>query len=209
MIDRINPTLRKLPAWPLYVFVVAMIVYLFWKGQSGALGPEPIKALEHELGRLSLQFLVAGLAVTPLRRFTGLNLIKFRRAIGLTAFYFMLAHLLVWLVLDLQSWQLIWKDIVKRPYITIGMVGFLMCLPLALTSNNWSLRKLGPRWRKLHRLVYPVCLLGAVHFVMVVKGWQVEPLVYLALVAGLLVLRRVPRKAAPRRQPLRPAPGAS
>jgi len=87
---------------------------------------------------------------------------------------------------------------VKRPYITIGMVGFLLMLPLAATSNNWSVRKLGPRWRQLHKLTYAVVLLGALHFVMLAKGFQLEPLVYLGIVLGLLALR-LPRAGGKRR----------
>jgi sulfoxide reductase heme-binding subunit YedZ len=165
------------------------MVWLFWLGLSGGLGAEPIKALEHRYGLLGLQLLVGGLSITPLRRFGGVNLLRFRRAVGLLAFGYIAAHLLVWLVLDLRSFSLIWQDIVKRPYITIGMAGFLCLVPLAVTSNGWSVRKLGPDWRRLHRLTYVAVVLGAVHFVMVAKGWQLEPLAYLAGALGLVALR--------------------
>jgi sulfoxide reductase heme-binding subunit YedZ len=133
--------------------------------------------------------LIAVLAVTPLRNLTDVSLIRFRRAMGLLTFYYIAAHLAVWLFLDVQIAAQIWADIVKRPYITIGMAGFVLMLPLAITSNNLSIRKLGPRWRRLHKLIYPVALLGAVHFVMLRKGWQVEPLLYLGGIALLLALR--------------------
>ena len=139
---------------------------------TGGLGVEPIKALEHEYGKLALQLLVFGLAISPLRRHIGLNLMKFRRAIGVLTFSFAALHLLVWLVLDVQVPSEIWADIVKRPYITVGMAAFALILPLAVTSNNWSVRRLGSRWRKLHRLVYPAAILGAVHYVMLTKGFQ-------------------------------------
>jgi len=135
--------------------------------------------------------------VTPLRRFTGISLIRFRRLLGLLAFYYISMHLLVWLVLDIQDPARIWADIVKRPYITVGMIGFLLLVPLALTSNNASIRKLGVRWRQLHMLVYPAVILGAVHFVMLRKGWQIEPLVYLGLFVAVLALRL--KVALPRR----------
>lgn len=155
---------------------------------------EPIKALEHELGELALKFLVAGLAVTPLRRFTGINLLKFRRAIGLIAFYYVSCHLLVWLVLDVQLPSQIWADIVKRPYITVGMAAFVLLIPLAATSNTLSLRRMGPvAWRRLHKLVYPAVILGAVHYLMLMKGFQIEPLIYLVLILGLL-LARLPKQ---------------
>ncbi len=127
--------------------------------------------------------------ITPLRVWAGINLIRFRRAVGLLAFYYISAHLLAWLLLDIRDPARIWADIVKRPYITIGMLGFLTLVPLAITSNNASIRKLGARWRKLHWLVYAAVPLGAVHFVMLRKGWQIEPLVYLAIVAALLAVR--------------------
>lgn len=182
-----------MPTWPIYAAGFVQVGWLFWLGTSGNLGVDPVKTLEHRYGLLALQLLVAGLAVTPLRRFVGLNLIRFRRAIGLMAFYVLIAHVLVWLVLDLQSPAAAWADIVKRPYITIGMAAFLLLVPLALTSTDGAVRRLGSAWRRLHRLVYPAVLLGGVHFAMLVKGWQIEPFVYLGLAGGLILLRAVPR----------------
>ena len=192
--DRFNAWLRLIPAWLVYLLGVAHILWLFWLGATGGLGIEPISALEHKLGETGLKLLLVGLAITPLRRYGGINLIRFRRAVGLTAFLYITVHLTVWLVLDLQSFARIWSDILKRPYITVGMLGFLLMIPLAVTSNNWSVRKLGQVWRKMHKLVYLVAVLGALHFVMLVKGFQIEPLVYLALVLGLLALRLKIRK---------------
>jgi len=192
--DQVNLLLRRIPVWAVYVLGALPAPWLFYQGLTGGLGVEPIKALEHEYGELALQLLILGLAITPLRRYTGLNLLKFRRAIGLLTFFYVTCHLLVWLVLDVQILAQIWADIVKRPYITIGMVGFVLMLPLALTSNNWSLRKLGPKWRLLHRATYVIAVLGAVHFVMLVKGFQIEPLLYLATVLMLLALRYKPRR---------------
>ena len=186
----INGAIRKVPVWPLYLAGALPPVWLFYLGLTGGLGPEPIKELEHRLGELGLQALVAALAVTPIRRFTGVSLLKFRRAIGLIAFYFIACHLLVWLVLDIRDPARIWADIVKRPYITIGMVGFALLVPLALTSNDRSVRKLGAAaWRRVHWLAYPATVLGAVHFVMLSRGWQIEPMLYLAAVVVLLLAR--------------------
>jgi methionine sulfoxide reductase heme-binding subunit len=197
-VERVNTALRRVPAWVLYIVGPLPALWFLWLGLTGGLGVEPIRGLEHELGQFALKLMIAGLAITPLRRLAGLNLIRYRRAIGLLAFFYVLLHLAVWLFLDLQSWGLIRADILKRPYITIGMLAFLLMIPLALTSNNRSVRKLGPSWRRLHRLTYPAVLLGAIHFVMLVKGWQAEPLVYLAVILGLLALRlrRAPRRAA-------------
>ena len=185
----VNQILRKIPIWVVYLLGALPAPWLLYLAVTGGLGVEPIKALEHELGELALQLLILGLAVTPLRRHLGLNLMKFRRAIGVLTFVYISLHLLVWLVLDVQLPSQIWADIVKRPYITVGMAAFLLMLPLAVTSNNWSVRRLGPSWRKLHRLVYPAALLGALHYVMLAKGFQIEPLIYLVIILGLLVLR--------------------
>ena len=188
----INRVLRKLPPWTLYIAGALWAGWMFWRALNGQLGIEPVERLEHEYGALALKLIVLGLAVTPLRRLTGLNLMRFRRAIGVTAFFLVLAHLLVWAVLDVQSLDRVWADIVKRPYVTIGMAAFLLLLPLALTSNNWSVRRLGPRWRLLHKLTYPAAVLGALHFVWLVKGFQIEPLLYLAGIVTLLALRLKP-----------------
>ena len=127
--------------------------------------------------------------MTPLRRYLGLNLMKFRRAIGLLTFYYIVCHLLVWAILDVQIVSEMWADIIKRPYITIGMAAFVLMLPLAITSNNWSVRQLGRKWRSLHKLVYAAAVLGGLHFVMLAKGFQIEPLIYLGVILGLLALR--------------------
>lgn len=193
LVDTINAAARKLPTWPLYVLGALPPVWYLYLGFTGGLGVEPISELEHRLGLLALQVLIAGLIVTPLRRWTGINLIRFRRMLGLLAFYYISMHLLAWLVLDLRDPARIWADILKRPYITIGMAGFLMLVPLAVTSNNASIRKLGARWRQLHWLVYPAVVAGGLHFVILRKGWQVEPLVYLGVVVLLLGVRLIPR----------------
>lgn len=186
----VNGALRRVPVWPVYLAGALPPLWFLYLGLTGGLGVEPIKELEHRLGEIGLQALIAALAVTPLRKFTGVSLLKFRRAIGLIAFYYITCHLLTWLVLDVQDPARIWADIVKRPYVTIGMAGFLLLVPLAVTSNNRSVRRLGPvRWRRVHRLAYPATVLGAIHFVWLAKGFQIEPLVYLALILGLLALR--------------------
>lgn len=200
LVDTINSAARKLPTWPLYILGALPPVWYLYLGFTGGLGVEPISELEHRLGLLALQVLIAGLIVTPLRRWTGINLIRFRRMLGLLAFYYISVHLLAWLVLDVREPARIWADLVKRPYITIGMAGFLLLVPLALTSNNASIRKLGTRWRQLHWLVYPAVVAGGLHFVILRKGWQVEPLVYLGVVVLLLAVRLIPR---PRQRPAR------
>ncbi|WP_341233634.1 protein-methionine-sulfoxide reductase heme-binding subunit MsrQ [uncultured Sulfitobacter sp.] len=194
MVDQVNGFVRKVPTWPVYILCVLPVPWLLYQAQTGGLGVEPIKALEHELGEIALQLLIVGLTITPLRRYAGLNLIKFRRCIGLMTFLYVSLHLLVWLVLDIGILSQIWADIIKRPYITIGMAGFLCLVPLAVTSNSYSIRKLGPTWRSLHKLTYLAVILGGVHFIWLVKGFQVEPLLYMAVILGLLALRLPKRR---------------
>ena len=193
MIDDLNSVIRRVPAWGLYLIAPVPVIWIYYLGLTGGLGVDPAKTIEHELGLWSLWLLIAGLAVTPLRQWGGINLLKFRRAIGVITFFYVLAHLLTWLVLDVQL-QGVWADIVKRWYITVGMAAFVLMVPLVITSNNLSIRKLGTAsWRKLHKLVYPVALLGAVHFLLLVKGFQWEPVLYAVLIGGLL-FSRVPFK---------------
>jgi methionine sulfoxide reductase heme-binding subunit len=189
IIRSVNLALCKIPVWSIYLFGSLPAFLYFWWGISNQLGPNPISDLEHLLGKFALQLLITGLCITPLRRFANLNLLKFRRAIGLLAFFYVFSHLLVWLVLDVGQTSQIIKDIVKRPYITIGILSFLGMVPLAITSNNMCVRRLGTKWRGLHRVTYAVCLLGGLHFVMLRKGFQLEPLIYVGLVVVLLILR--------------------
>ena len=194
--QRINTALGRVPPWLLYIVSVLPPAWFLYLGMTGGLGVEPIKELEHRLGELALQLFIVTLAVRPLRECTGVNLLKQRRALGLITFFYVFLHLLVWLALDVGILSEIWADIVKRPYIAVGMAGFALMIPLAVTSNNLSLRKMGPkRWRGWHKLTYPAAVLGALHYVMLAKGFQIEPLVYLGITLLLLAARlRVPRR---------------
>lgn len=189
MLSALHNWVRRVPVWSVYLVLAIPAVYFFYLALTGALSIEPIKALEHKLGEFGLQLLIFGLFITPLRRYLGLNLLRFRRAIGVMTYYYITLHLLVWLVLDVQVPSAILQDIVKRPYITIGMLAFVGMTPLAFTSNSYAVRKLGQSWRKLHRLVYVIAVLGAVHFIMLVKGLQFEPIIYLGVILTLLALR--------------------
>ena len=194
MIDRLNTTLRRVPAWTIYIVTAAWTAWMFYLGLTGGLGVEPINALEREYGEMALILIVVGLVVTPLRQIAGINLLKFRRAIGVSAFFLVLAHFLVWAVLDVQSVERIWADIVKRPYVTVGMLAFVGMIPLAVTSNNLSLRKLGAAtWRGLHKLTYPVAVLAVVHYLWLVKGFQIEPILYAVAVGALIAWRYWPK----------------
>jgi methionine sulfoxide reductase heme-binding subunit len=195
--QQVNGWARRVPAWTLYVFGAVYMAWLFWQALNGV-SVEPIDWLERAYGITALKFLVATLAVTPLRRYAGVNLLKFRRALGLLVFFFVLAHVLVWALLDVQALGAVWADIVKRPYITIGMGAFLMLIPLALTSNNASIRRLGGAgWRKLHWLTYPVAVLGNLHYIWLARGFAIEPLIYMGLILALLATRVPVRRAVP------------
>lgn len=187
----INQTLRRIPAWPVYLLGALPFALIVLQVVGGDLGADPVKTLERALGEWGLKFIVAGLCITPLRWVTGVSLIKYRRAIGLLAFFYVALHLTTWVVLDLQfRWAEIGADLIKRPYIIVGMIGFLALLPLAITSNNLSVRQMGAAaWQKLHKLTYIAALAGAIHYMMLVKAWPLEPIVYLGAVVGLLAWR--------------------
>ncbi|MEM7724306.1 MAG: protein-methionine-sulfoxide reductase heme-binding subunit MsrQ [Pseudomonadota bacterium] len=194
--DVVNKGLRRIPPWTLYILGAAYAVWLFYLAIMGYLGVEPIKELEHRYGEIALQLLIAGLTVTPLRQWVGINLMCFRRAIGVVTFFFVIAHLLVWAILDVQTVSAVWADIVERPYITIGMAAFVLMLPLGLTSNNYAVKRLGAAaWRKLHKLVYPCAILGGLHFVWLAKGFQFEPWIYMLIIVGLVALRFTPTRS--------------
>ena len=172
----------------------AWAIYSDFAMGTSYLGSDPIKKAEHSYGEWTLRMLIATLAITPLRRLTGWNwLAKHRRTLGLYAFAYGVLHLSVWTLLDVQlfiseyvGWDVVKTDLLKRPYITIGMLALLLMLPLAVTSTKGMIKRLGKAWAKLHRLVYVVALLGLVHFFMAVKlDWR-EPLVYALVVAALL-----------------------
>ncbi len=192
-LDRTPDWVNRVPKAGLYVLGFVPAVWFFYLGFSNQLGGNPVKELEHALGLWSLRFIVAGLAITPLRRQAGVNLLRFRRAVGLLAFYYALLHFGVYLVFDQGLvFERIVKDIVRRPYIIAGMVAFILMIPLAATSNRISIRTLGGKaWARLHRLVYLSAIAAAVHFLLVVKSWPPEPLVYAALIAALLCYRLI------------------
>ena len=189
LIQLVNTCLRKIPTWVLYVTLPIPGALAILAGLTDNLGVEPIKELEKALGGFALKLLIVGLAVSPVLHFTRINLVRFRRAIGLVAFGYLLTHFLTWLLLDVQLLSQIWADILKRPYITVGFVGFMAAVPLALTSNNWSVRRLGQFWRTLHRLSYIVGFLGGVHYIMLAKGFQIEPLAYMSVILAFLAVR--------------------
>lgn len=182
---------QHLPVWLVYVVGFVPAVTYFYLGVNDELGADPLKVLEKALGIWALRFLIATLAVTPLRQVLGVNLLRYRRALGLLAFYYATLHLTTYIVLDQGlDWNAIWADILKRPYITVGMLSFVALVPLAITSHNAIIRWMGgARWAKLHKLIYLAASAAAIHFIMVVKSWPPEPLVYAGLIILLLAYR--------------------
>ncbi|MDH3788334.1 MAG: sulfoxide reductase heme-binding subunit YedZ [Xanthomonadales bacterium] len=156
-----------------------------------SLGANPVETLLHRLGIWGLNFLLITLAVTPLRFITGKNwLIRFRRMLGLFAFFYVLMHFMVYAGLDQRfDLQAIFEDIAERPYITIGFAALLLLVPLAITSTNGMMRRLGRRWQKLHRLVYLVAMLGVWHFYWQVKLDTLDASLYALVLAFLLTYR--------------------
>ncbi len=161
-----------------------------------ALGADPIAELTHASGLWALRFLLASLAMTPLRRiFVQPWPIRYRRMLGLYAFFYACLHLSIYLLLDLGGyWAQIIDDVVKRPYMTVGFLAWLILLPLAATSTRASMRWLGRRWGQLHRAVYAAGVLAALHFLWLVKTDLREPAIY-ASVLALLLLARLKRRA--------------
>jgi len=187
------------------VFVAAlmplawMVCGLFgWFGFSA--GVDQVKFLELENGKTALNFIMLTLMITPVRQLTGLtHLLRLRRMIGLFAFFYALLHFTVYVVLDLDlNWHMVGADIVKRPYITVGFTALMLLVPLAVTSTNRMMRRLGRRWSRLHQLIYAIAVLGVWHFYWQEKLDVREPLLY-ASVLAILLGYRVARSAWLRR----------
>ena len=181
-------SIPRIPLWTIYAVGFVPAVWTFYLGFTDQLGADPLRTLERTLGEWALRFLIAALFVTPLRQLAGVNLLRYRRQLGLLGFYYALLHLSTYLILDqgLDTAAIV-ADILKRPYITIGMAAFSLLVPLAVTSNNASIRKLGTKaWSRLHKLAYVATALAALHFLMLVKAWPIEPIIYVAIVAALL-----------------------
>jgi sulfoxide reductase heme-binding subunit YedZ len=180
--------------WAVYVVGLCPAAWYFYQAATGGLGFNPVKTFEHLIGIWALRFVILTLAITPLRDIVGINWIRYRRALGLLAFYYVLFHFSVYLLLDLRlNFGAVGSDIVRRPYITIGFACLLLLIPLAVTSNNWSIRKLGPTWVKMHKLIYLVALGGALHYVLAVKSVTLVPFIHVAAI-GLLLAYRPLRK---------------
>jgi methionine sulfoxide reductase heme-binding subunit len=182
-------------AWFKPVVFLACLVplaLLGWKAYAGALGANPIEVITHATGDWTLRFLLITLAVTPIRKLTGrLWLIRFRRMFGLFAFFYGTLHFLTYIWLDkFFDWREMLHDVAKRRFITVGFIGFVLLIPLALTSTAGSIRRLGgKRWQALHRLIYFSAIAGVIHYWWLVKADIILPLEYGVILAVLLGYR--------------------
>lgn len=186
---RLNRVIKPL----VHAAALGPFAWLIWLGFSGQFGPNPAEFINHYTGDWAIRFLLIALAVTPLRGITGLAVVtRFRRMLGLYAFFYALLHVTNYVALDqFFAWGAIWQDIVKRTYITVGMLAFAILTALAVTSPKAMVKKLGgKRWQRLHKLVYVAAVAAPIHFFMMRKGFQVEPLIY-GGIAGLLLAYRV------------------
>jgi len=172
-----------LSLWPL----LSISINIF----QDTLGANPIEFIERHFGKWTLIFLCLTLSMTPLRRITNISQwILYRRMLGLFVFFYASIHLLCYIALDYHfDWVDIKNDIIKHRYVLVGFLGWLLLLPLAITSSDKMIRKLKANWKLLHRLIYVIAILGVLHFIWLVKKDITEPLIYAAIVSILLILR--------------------
>ena len=175
------------------VFTLCLLplLWLIWQGLAGQLGANPIEAVTHRTGDWTLRLLLITLAMTPLRRLSGWTWpVRVRRMLGLFAFFYATLHLVTYLWLDqFFDWGAILQDIAKRPFVTVGMLGFAFLVPLAATSNQCMMKRLGKNWKRLHQLAYVVPVLGVLHFLWLVKADIREPVIYATVLLALLGVR--------------------
>ena len=182
---------RFLPVSFLYcILLIPIPVYFYW-GAVNQLGPDPLRHLEHKYGELGLIFLLISLSISPLLRYAKINLVKFRRCIGLVAFYYIVSHICVYLFLDIGlSMDILLSDLQKRYYIIAGFFAFITLIPLALTSNRFALRKLKTEtWNKIHSFVYIAIILSIFHFILMSKTWTGELYFYTLVTVIILALK--------------------
>jgi sulfoxide reductase heme-binding subunit YedZ len=204
LLARAESPIRRLIRPALWLLVIVPALVLVAQLLLDQLGAEPIEELEHASGKWALRLLAGSLAVTPIMRMTGWGwMLVQRRFLGLAAFVWALGHLSVYIGLDqFFDWPAITDDILKRLYITLGMLAFVLMIPLALTSTKAAIRKLGgKRWNRLHRLVYVSAIAGCMHFLWAVKKDLTEPIIYAAVFVVLFALRFIRRTPGRVRHP--------
>jgi sulfoxide reductase heme-binding subunit YedZ len=177
------------------------LAWLIWKAQVVGLGANPIEKISRYTGDWTLRLLLITLAITPLRTLFGWQLVRYRRMLGLFTFFYGCLHFLNWLAIDhFFDFAEITKDIAKRPYVTVGFTAFVLLVPLAVTSTNAMIKRLGRNWKRLHQTVYVIAMLGVVHYLWLVKADNRDPLFYGLILMLLLGVRAWDRVSRPRRQ---------
>ena len=178
----------------IFLFCLLPLGLLFRSLYLDELGANPIEVLTRSTGEWTLRFVLITLTMTPLRNLTGSAWpIRLRRMLGLFSFFYVCVHLLTYIWLDhFFDWEEIIVDIIKRPYITFGMLAFTLLLPLAFTSTKKMMRRLGKRWKSLHKLIYVIAILGVLHFLLLVKAYLREPIVYAFILLSLFIVRLKP-----------------
>ena len=176
---------------PVFFLSLLPILIIFYQIIFNQLGPEPVKEITHVTGNWTLRFIIITLAMTPLQKFTKLNFwISYRRMFGLFVFFYASAHMMTYVGIDYRfDWSSIGDDIIKKKFIFAGFLAWLLLVPLALTSSKRMIRLLRDKWKKLHKLIYIISLLGIIHYLWLVKVVTVEPLIYLIIIVILLTLR--------------------
>jgi sulfoxide reductase heme-binding subunit YedZ len=185
---------RTLVTLKVLVWILCLLPIVIWtyQGFHAQLGANPVDRIQNKTGLVTIRLLMLTLAITPLRRITGWNwTIKFRRLLGLFTFFYAFIHLLVYTVADNQlNIAAIVKDVAKRPFILLGMLGFLAMVPLAITSTaGWIRRMGGKNWNRLHKLIYFTGVMGVIHFWLRVKKNHNEPAIYVCILVALLGMR--------------------
>lgn len=178
----------------IFVLCLLPLVLLFVNFYLDELGANPFEVLTRSTGEWTLRFLLMTLAMTPLRQLTGSAWpLRLRRMLGLYSFFYVCVHLMTYIVLDhFFDWDEILKDIIKRPYITFGMLAFTLLIPLAMTSTKKMMKRLGKRWKSLHKLIYVIAILGVLHFLLLVKADLREPIIYAFILLSLFMVRLKP-----------------
>ena len=176
---------------PIFFLSLLPILIIFYQIIFNQLGPEPVKEITHVTGNWTLRFIIITLAMSPLQKFTKLNFwISYRRMFGLFVFFYASAHMMTYVGIDYRfDWSSIGDDIVKKKFIFSGFLAWLLLVPLALTSSKRMIKLLRDKWKKLHKLIYIISLLGIIHYLWLVKVVTVEPLIYLIIIVILLTLR--------------------
>ena len=190
LFDLVRASVRRLRSWHIYVSLLVPLLFLTYDLLSGRLGVDPMRAIEKSLGVTAIYILILTLCITPFSVLTGINFIRFRRAFGLMSIFYIILHFSTWLLLDMQlRWVEIAESLTRKPFIVFGMMGFLLLIPLAATSNNYSMKRLGKYWPKLHKLIYAAIILGGIHYLMMEKTLQNDAIITFIIIIALISLR--------------------